>query len=180
MSQNNKPNGFTLIEMLVVVALVGIFSTLLLLNLRGFSTNTIVLERTALVVISDIRRAQSLSIAGVSFQGSPVCGYGIHYIDANTYLIYAGGENICSSSNKNYQSGNDLSYQQVKVAEKNVEFKSSFQDLFFVPPDPKTYIDNSFSLSASPLTISIGFKGYSCPAYCKTISVFPSGKIDLN
>ena len=92
----------------------------------------------------------------------------------------AGGENICSTSNKNYQSGNDYSYQQVKIIEKNVEFKNSFNDVFFVPPDPKTYINNSFSLSASPLAISIGFKGLSCPAYCKTISVFPSGKIDLN
>ncbi len=180
MPQNRKPNGFTLVEMLVVVALVGIFSVLLLLNLRGFSTNAVVLERAALVVVSDIRRSQSLSIAGVGFQSNPVCGYGIHYVNGTTYLIYAGGENTCGSSNKNYQSGNDFSYQQVKITENNVEFKGSFQDVFFVPPDPKTYIDNSFSLSASPLTISIGFKGYNCPAYCKTISVFPSGKVDLN
>ena len=176
----NKAAGFTIVEMLVVVVLVGIFSAILITNLRGTSTNAIILERAALGVISNIRRAQSLSIAGVAYQSSPVCGYGIHYTDNETYLIYAGRENICSTSNKNYQSGNDLSYQQVKITEKNVEFKSSFDDVFFVPPDPKTYIDNSFSLSASPLTIRMGFKGFSCPAYCKTISVFPSGKIDLN
>src|SRR3989338_14201 len=176
----NKEFGFTIVEMLVVMLLVGIFSAILIANFQGAFTNAVILERAALGVISNIRRAQSLSIAGVAYQSNPVCGYGIHYTNNETYLIYAGGENICSTSNKNYQSGNDYSYQQVKIIEKNVEFKSSFNDVFFVPPDPKTYINNSFSLSASPLAISIGFKGLSCPAYCKTISVFPSGKIDLN
>lgn len=172
--------GFTIVEMLLVLTLVSIFTVLLLANFRGAATNTIILERAALGVISDIRRVQSLSVAGVSFQDNPVCGYGIHYTGSETYLIYAGGENICATSNKNYQNGNDFIYQQIKIIEKNVEFKSSFNDLFFVPPDPKTYINNSFSLSANPLVITVGFKRLSCPTYCKTISVYPSGKVDLN
>ncbi|HEY4484318.1 MAG TPA: type II secretion system protein [Candidatus Paceibacterota bacterium] len=180
MKINKKNAGFTLIEMIIVALLVGVFSTFLLINLRGFSTNAVILERAALGVVSDLRKTQGLSIAGVSFQGASVCGYGIHYVDNETYLIYAGGEGVCSTSNKNYQIGNDISYQLVKIFEKNVEFKNSFNDVFFLLPDPKTYINNIFSLSASPLTISIGFKGLTCPAYCKTISIFPSGKVDLN
>ena len=101
----NKAAGFTIVEMLVVVVLVGIFSAILITNLRGTSTNAIILERAALGVISNIRRAQSLSIAGVAYQSSPVCGYGIHYTDNETYLIYAGRENICSTSNKKYPKG---------------------------------------------------------------------------
>lgn len=173
-------SGFTIVETLVVLALMGVFTVFLILGLRNTSINTVVLERAALGIISDVRRAQGMSIAGVGFQGNPMCGYGIHYTGASTYIVYAGGENICAASNKNYQSDSDLIYQQAKITETNVEFKSSFNDLFFAPPDPKTYINNSFSLSAPPLTISIGFKGLSCPAYCKTISVYPSGKVDIN
>ncbi|MBI2057702.1 MAG: prepilin-type N-terminal cleavage/methylation domain-containing protein [Candidatus Yanofskybacteria bacterium] len=180
MKANKKIAGFTLIEVLVVTLLVGVFSTILLINLRGFSTNPVILERAALGVISDIRRAQALSIAGVSFQGTSVCGYGIHYLTGGTYLIYAGGESTCGTANRNYQSVQDFSYQQIKFKEDNIEFRSSFDDVFFEPPDPKTYIDNQFSLSSSPLTITVKFKGYNCPSYCKTISVYPSGKIDLN
>lgn len=182
MRVNNKPAayGFTLIEVLVVSFLIGFFSTVIVLNFRGSTTNQIVLERAALAVISDIRKSQNLAISVLDFRGQAVCGYGIHYLDPNTYLIYAGGGVNCGTANRNYQSGLDSSYQRTKLIEDNAEFKGSFSDIFFEPPDPKTYIDNIFSLSGQPVTISIGFKGLTCPAYCKTISVFPSGKIDLN
>lgn len=172
--------GFTLVEVVFYSALVGVFSTVLLLNLRGAQTNTVVLERASSVVISDFRRVQNLAIAGFTFQGSPVCGYGIHYLGPDSYLIYAGGESVCLTANRQYQSGVDFDVQTVKVIESNVKFKSSFQDVFFEPPDPKIFFNDFFSLSAPPLAISIGFEGQDCPAGCKTISIFPSGKIDFN
>lgn len=172
--------GFTLIELLILVAFVGIFSTILIIDLRGSSTSASVLERAALAVIADIRKSQSQALAGLTFQGSAVCGYGVHYVDQTSYLLYAGGGAICGSTNRNYQSGQDLVVQTVKLIESNVELKASFADIFFEPPDPKTFLNNSSSPTNPPITISIGFKNMACPTYCKTISVFPSGKIDLN
>src|SRR3989344_2156800 len=112
-------DGFTLIEVLMYSFFVSVFSVILLLNLRGSQTNAVVLERASLAVISDFRRVQNLSISGLVFQGNPVCGYGIHYLSADSYLIYVGGETVCSTANRNYQSSNDFSVQIVKVIEKN-------------------------------------------------------------
>lgn len=173
-------DGFTLVEVVLYAVLVSVFSVILLLNLRSAQTNSAVLERASLAVISDFRRAQNLSTSGLIFQGNQVCGYGIHYLSANSYLIYAGGEAVCGTADRNYQGGTDFSVQTIKIIEGNVQFKTPFNDVFFEPPDPKTFINNSFFLSAAPLLISIGFVGQGCPAGCKTISIFPSGKIDFN
>ena len=173
-------DGFTLVEVVVYASIIGLLSVALLLNLRGVQNNKSVLDRATNGVISELRRAQITAISGLNFQGSTVCGYGIHYLDPDTYLIYAGGEAVCSTANRNYQGGTDFSVQTVKILESNVEFKGLFNDVFFEPPDPKTFINNSFSLSGGPLAISIGFKSQSCPTGCKTVNVHPSGKIDSN
>ncbi|OGN30683.1 MAG: hypothetical protein A3I92_01345 [Candidatus Yanofskybacteria bacterium RIFCSPLOWO2_02_FULL_43_10b] len=172
--------GFTLVEVVIYSVLLGVFSTVILINLRSAQTNSSVLERASAAIISDLRRAQNLAIAGLTFQGQSVCGYGLHYLSPDSYLIYTGGEGACSSANRNYQSGTDLIFQTIKIVEGNVKFKSSFGDVFFEPPDPKTYLNNRFSLSEAPLVITVGFENQSCPSGCKTIAVFPSGKIDFN
>lgn len=174
-----KQDGFSLVEVIVYAALVALFSVVLLFNMQGAQTNSSVLERASAGVISGFRRAQLMTISGLTFQSNAVCGYGVHYLSPDSYLIYAGGEAVCGTANRNYQSGNDFDIQTIKILESNVKFKSSFDDVFFEPPDPKTFINNSFALSASPLPISLGFENQNCPSGCKTINIFPSGKIDL-
>lgn len=173
-------SGFTLIEVTIYAVLMGMFSVVIIWNLKGSQTNASVLQRASAAIISDFRRAQNLAISGVAFQGGSVCGYGIHYLTQDSYMVYAGGGVNCSLANRNYQSGTDPVVQTIKITENNVKFKVRFDDIFFEPPDPKTYLNNNFSLSASPLVITVGFENQSCPSGCKTISVFPSGKIDFN
>ncbi len=115
----NKPNGFTLVEIIVVAGLI-IFMTSMIL--RNFVGSRLDLERTANVVASDIRLAQQLAISSRQFQGTcmnpdgtPVggncvpdpeprnrCGYGItldpnHY--CNGYIIYTGKATVDASEN---------------------------------------------------------------------------------
>lgn len=178
-------SGFTLLEVVIYAVLLGFFSTIITLNFGGARTNAL-LERIAYGIISDLRRAQNLTVAGVTIpQPSPspsiiACGYGLRYLDSETYAIYAGNEANCSTANRNYQGGQDLTVQTIKIPDNIVELKSSFNEIFFEPPDPKTYLNNSSSLSGLPITITLGFKSKNCPANCKTITIFPSGKIDLN
>ena len=172
----NKEFGFTIVEMLVVMLLVGIFSAILIANFQGAFTNAVILERAALGVISNIRRAQSLSIAGVAYQSNPICGYGIHYTDNETYLIYAGGENICSTSNKNYQSGNDYSYQQVKIIEKNVEFKNSFNDVFFCAARPQNLHKQLFLFVRLPVGHQYRLQGPFLSGLLQNYFSFPLGQ----
>ncbi len=179
--------GFSLIEMLVVTALISTFSVVLILNFRASSTNQAARTQTASVFLSEIRNAQSSALSGSRYQGSLVCGYGIHYVDATSYYIYAKPvptlpSGPCSSvSTRNYQSGDPIIKTNALI-NVNMEIRSSFYDIFFEPPDPKTYINNDSALSGSPAIITIQLKGQvSCDSSsCTQITVYPSGKIDTN
>jgi prepilin-type N-terminal cleavage/methylation domain-containing protein len=179
LDSSDKEKGFTLVEMAVVAAIIGFLGTLIIIN---FSRSRIDVVQGANLTLSTIRAAQTKAIASTAYGGHSVCGYGIHY-DAGTQKIttYVGPNSStsnCSTINTNYQSSEDtiLSYQT--FTDSRIEVKSAFNDIFFVPPDPKTYLNNNASLNQSPITIQIGVTGTTCPTNCKTIYVYPSGKIE--
>ncbi|MEK7659089.1 MAG: type II secretion system protein [Patescibacteria group bacterium] len=144
-------NGFTLIELVASIFIVGALSAAILLNYRT-GQNKAFLTRAAAAFETDIRRVQNLSVASSEFESSIPCGYGLHYVDNRTYWLYAGrlnGAANCQSSDHNFQSGADPVYQDRKIIEQRVVFRSVFSDIFFEPPDPTTYINNSRSVGAS-------------------------------
>ena len=171
--------GFTLIEVLVVAAITGVISTLMLLN---FQRTRIDLTESGGVFIADLRATQSKALASARYDsgsGSKIrCGYGLRYESLTSYSIYTGPDaasNNCKSLNRNFD-GADTIVSTKKFGNENVEFKSTFSDIFWEPPHPYTYLNNS-SVSAS-ITITIGKKGGICPGDCKTINVSTSGKIE--
>lgn len=172
--------GFTLIELLVVAAITGVISTFMLLN---FQRTRVDLNESGSVFIADLRAAQSKALASAKYDsGSGLkirCGYGVHSnVDLTSYSIYAGPDaslNNCKSLNRNFD-GADTIIATKKFGDTKVEFKDVFSDIFWEPPHPYTYINNSSS-SAS-INITIGKKGGTCPQDCKTINVSTSGKIE--
>ncbi len=143
--------GFTLIEVLVVTFIIGFLSTLILLNYRTGQEEAN-LTRAAATLETDIRRTQNLAVNSSDFEGTVPCGYGVHYLDNRTYSIYAGQLGLaldCLSSNHNFQSGTDLVYQNIGIINPDLVFKNSFSDIFFEPPDPTTYINDTKSSGAS-------------------------------
>ncbi len=182
MSKNN--NGFTLVEVLVVTAIIATLSVALFFNFGTTARNRTARVQVASVVTSDIRRAQSMALSGARFGGNVFCGYGIHYVDHVTYLIYAGsneGLPQCQNANHNYQAGIDSVVQTQKLINQNMEFRSSFSDIFFESPNPKTYINNSALLSSPQVTINIQRLGQAnCGGQsCAKIEVYTSGQINL-
>lgn len=179
--------GFSIVELLVVSAIIATFSVVLILNFRSSPTSKTARIQTASVVLSDIRRAQSLALSGSRYLDKTVCGYGIYKINNTSYLLYAGvldgAATKCKDSNHNYQAGIDLVVETKNLINSNMEIRSSppVRDIFFESPDPKTYINNSPSLSGST-TISIQLKNQQNCAQgtCTDIKVFASGGIDLN
>ena len=164
--------------MAVVAAIIGIMSTIIIIN---FSRTKIDLDLSTNIVTSSIREAQSKAISSAQYAGYNPCGYGIHYIDATHYAIYVGPNasiTDCASTNKNYQSSEDTITTTQTFTETNVQFMSAFNDIYFVPPDPTTYLDNSSSLNQSPIQITVGVTGTTCPQQCQSIYVYPSGKIE--
>ena len=171
--------GFTLVEVTVVAAITGIISTFMIIN---FQRNRVDLRLSYDEFVSNIRSTQNRAAASTRFDsgnGLKIrCGYGIRYINGTSYGIYAGPDSSstdCSSLNRNYDGADSLVSTKV-FTDAKVEFKSSFNDIFFEPPDPKTYLNNNSSAGLSQ-TITIGKIVGTCPADCKTINVYTSGKI---
>lgn len=165
--------GFTLIEVLAVAFIVGIVSTVVLLSFRTGQEDAL-LNRTAADFESEIRRVQNLAIASTG--GAP-CGFGLHYVDNRTFLIYAGhlgGAPTCEDSVHNYQAGTDTDYEQVKLAEARAVFKTSFSDIFYEPPDPDIYINDSNDLG---LSVSVEICLESNLSKCRVLTLDTAGRI---
>ena len=165
-------------EVLMVTFIVGVLSTVILLNYRTGQTG-ILLTRAASAFESNIRRAQNLAIASAEFGGSVPCGYGIRYVDSRTYAIYAGGLGgaaNCQSSNHNFESGTDSVFDTIKIIESTVILKNAFSDIFFEPPDPATYINNSKAAGAST-TVELCLE--SDLAKCRSLIIDFAGKISI-
>lgn len=81
---SHAKNGFTLIELLVSISIVGVLSSLIMVN-SGFGSRQKNLDRAAQQLALDIRTAQNLSLAP---NDSPNCLYGLHVDSATQYGIY--------------------------------------------------------------------------------------------
>ncbi len=179
---STKAAGFTLVEILVVASITGVITTFMLFNFQKtrFDVNESISD-----FIGQIRASQEKANASVRLDdgagaGLAIrCGYGIHYESNTSYSIYAGPNatvNTCANENRNFGSG-DFKILPIKTLyNPRVEFKAPFSDIFFEPPSPTTFINNS-SASAS-ITITIGKIGGTCPQDCKTINVSTSGTIE--
>ena len=94
--------GFTLLEVLIVAAITGFVTTFLLIN---FSRTRINFDEEANIFISKIRIAQTRAISSTRTNNSIRCGYGVRYINSQSYAIYAGESATvfdCSTQNKDY------------------------------------------------------------------------------
>lgn len=188
MRTEHLQKGFTLIEMLVVAAILGIVSTFLLMNLGSSRVN---LSAAGEKLIAEIRDVQ-FRASGNSRQGGALrCGFGItpDTNDRSAYFAYWGPDSSttdCSAIDHNFLSGEDSTYVQQKFADWNIEFKEDiagtiFKDVFFMPPDPRTYIDNSATLGTPPARLLFGIKGRTCTTTkeCRAVCIYPSGLIQL-
>jgi len=184
MSKANK--GFTLIEVVIVAGITGFITVSLLVT---FSRTRINFTEEVNLFISKIRIAQTKTVSSVSFNGSIRCGYGVRYINNQSYAIYV-GENAsvldCATQNKDYNPtgnpDNDADIEIVNFADTRIELKTIFKAVYFEPPDPKTFIiDSGGTVHNEPnysLDITIGKIGGTCPQDCKTINISTSGKIE--
>lgn len=180
--------GFTLVEVLVVAGITGFIATFLLIN---FSRTRINFIEEANIFKSKFRIAQTKAVSSAIFNSSIRCGYGIRYINSQSYAIYV-GENAtllnCATQIKDYNNptggpNTDKDVEIVKFADSRVEFKTVFRAVYFEPPDPKTFIIDSAGVvhdasSSYSLDIKIGKVGIACPQDCKTINISTSGKIE--
>jgi prepilin-type N-terminal cleavage/methylation domain-containing protein len=68
-------NGFTLIELIVVIAIIGFFSSFLLINFRS-NQKVAEVRQQALLVIDLIKQTQTMALSGQLVDGARPVGYG--------------------------------------------------------------------------------------------------------
>ncbi len=85
-----SPRGFTLVEMVVVLAIIVIITTVALLGQSSFN-QSLILTDTAYTVAFSIRQAQSQGLSSQRFGSLQNAGYGIHVVSGVTdsYILFA-------------------------------------------------------------------------------------------
>ncbi len=180
--------GFTLVEVIVVAALMGFMSLVLI---RNFGQSRLDLNEAANIVLADVRAMQTKVISGTQYSNQIRCGYGLERNSTTTYRLYAGptpsaNNTNCTSYDRNYNSSGAIGSRDVQIELKNLkdnnrlEFKTTFNDIYFEPIEPKVFINSSFVLTNPAERITIGIIGQACTATnCRSICVYPSGRVEL-
>jgi prepilin-type N-terminal cleavage/methylation domain-containing protein len=175
--KKNNLKGFTLVETIVVVAVISILSIVILANHQSSQKQQAV-QRAAHQLVGDIRRAQNMAMASAEQGGIIPDGYGIHVIkNSNHYFIFA------DKNNNQKRNGNgDEDIEPAISFPSNVEIFNiepappAQVDIFFEPPDPTTYI-NGDSGALVDTVITLIFSG---TLYEKTVTVKTSGQIEID
>lgn len=142
MKKNNRQSGFTIIEMLVSIAIVGAISGLFLANYQG-TNKTAKLVGAAQKLVSDIRLAQNFCLGLKKVSASEPGGWGIYAVaGASSYIIFADLD-----ENYNYDIGEEYSVVDLpeNVSIRSIEINSApagSGTVVFIPPDPKTRIND--------------------------------------
>jgi len=139
--------GFTLTELLVVMAITGILAGAVLVNYRGASRNY-ALDQGIQQLISDLRRAQNMSMSGVSIDDvTGYCGYGLVINSGSpaSYILYVDkkpGGSPCGSSNNKYAGEEDDIIETISLPDGvAIDPVTPALDILFKYPEPTAYIN---------------------------------------
>lgn len=176
----NIQQGFTMIELIVVMVLITVMVTIFLANFRGVN-KTKSLDLAAEKLVSDLKEIQGNALNAKEYSGAIPCGWGIHYIDDDTYIYYAGGNEggTCEMvADRDFDGSDDILVQSVDLQNSGeIEFSGAFSDIFFESPNPDTYIGNDKS---SGLVTVITLQLKTDATVQRIITITTAGKILLN
>ncbi|MBI5912826.1 prepilin-type N-terminal cleavage/methylation domain-containing protein [Candidatus Azambacteria bacterium] len=157
--------GFTLIEVLVAVAVIAVVSALVFANVGSKQKN---ISRSTQKLALDIRQAQNLSLAP---SDSPICIYGVRIIDATQYFHYS--KPSCADYN-GYQYGDGVGAVSTPSSslESGVTFASFGQDIAFEAPEPITYLNGA--TGTAPMVIML-----QSSTGAKSVSINRFGRVEI-
>ena len=171
-------NGFTIVELLIVFAIIAFLSTGLVFYSRS-GERQIILFREQTKVVSSIIKAKSLALATFGDNLAP-CGYGAHFEAPNKIIVFKempveANDLSCVSIDGVYTAANSAEKQEEILLDKTIKFgELQLRDILFIPPDPFIVIDNNF-LKAEALIKIETIDG----KFEKIIKVTNSGQITI-
>jgi prepilin-type N-terminal cleavage/methylation domain-containing protein len=176
MKQYNNKKGFTLTELLVVMTIVSILTTLTLFSFRT-AEKQFALQSAVYKLAQDLRRVQEMAMATREFQGEvPQKGYGVYFdiSEPEHYILFA-------DIDGDYEfNGSSEIVEDIEI-EKNIRISSlssSPLTIIFTPPDPTITIKPS----ADSAIIAFGSLGDLYFLLEETVSgyVLPRASCDLD
>lgn len=138
--------GFTLIELMVSIAIVGILASIVTANTR-FGDRQQALTQAAQKLVLDLRKAQNSALA----PGAETdCIYGLKIDSESSYFIYKRSDAECLSDGQYIYVSGSASKTETIFLSKNIKFAASTLDkeVAFEAPEPIAYI-NGASTTAS-------------------------------
>lgn len=183
-------NGFTLVEFLTVIAIIGILTAITIPNYQS-AKKKLALQRSAYKLAQDIRRAQEMAMSARKLPGGvPKGGYGIYFELGSgapnydyTAKIYA--DTSSPNERRNPGGGEDIENISLENEVYIYVFSESFNkvSINFKPPDPiikiKYQLDGN-ELEMSEVSITLCIKGTVCSGQnIKKIKVNKVGLIEL-
>jgi len=173
--------GFTLLEILIVIFIVGIITTMLVVNWRK-NERRYQLQRTAQEIAQLIRKAQGFALNGRQMFWSPTGEwlvpeyYGVHLDKTNPTLYFIYGQFI---GNPGYQNPEEIeetfTYTESDIVIDSFD-KGNILDIIFNVPDGFT----DFYPNGTSAVITIKRIGKTCPSSdCKTIELSNTGQINI-
>jgi len=169
-------NGFTLVEILVVVFIIAILTSVLVTNFPK-GRQQFALQRAAHKIIQNLRKAQEMAMSAreeICLGGEKADGFGIYFSQSspNSYLLFA---NCDEFYNYDATSGDKI-LENIDL-EKGIKIYNLLPVLLsitFVPPSPITYI-NGFPGLEAQIVISLE----SDTSKIKVIRVNKAGLIEI-
>lgn len=199
----NSPFGFSLVELIVVISIVVIFTTILIVYNRS-SDNQIIFFNSESLVFNSLLRVKTLAIetfqptqAAPGIPNEVICGWGVHFedrsSDEDSFTIFkdldvSGSKTPCETSGSGYgvynNSSSGESFESFEI-DPAVEIicvylsggecstSAGNLDLMFVPPDPRVYF--AHDLEADEAVIVLGLSDKS---RCSEIRITASGQVN--
>lgn len=164
----SKEAGFTLIEMITVLAIVVIMASIIALNYSADRLK-LALLRSAQKLSLDLHRVETYSLTSKEFQASGVpYSWGMHFYgaDSTNYTIFADLDN-----DRTFDSG--IENLETLDLESGVKVSSAVTDAVFIPPDPDVVFNNDPALTSVSITLTNG-------SMARTITINKFGAITVS
>ena len=171
-----QSEGFTLIELIVVMSIIGILSSAVFLNRQSGEAN-FALQNSAYKLAQDIKEIREMAMEAreIDCNGEKGSNFGIQFKSSwpTYYVLFVDCDN-------DYSQGPGEDFRTINL-EKGVKISSLSPDssfsIIFVPPDPKTYIKIEGGSSASVAEITLSLENY--PSRQKSVIVNTSGMVEI-